>query len=124
MPLTITLLGILTLIALISWVRLHTFLAFLAVSVGVGLALGLKPLAIVEAIQKGIGGTLASITAIIALGAMLGKLVAQSGAAERIASSMMGLVGTRHARWSRVLLLAYRCSIRWGLCCWLRWSSP
>lgn len=100
MPLTITLLGILALIALISWVRLHTFLAFLAVSIGVGLALGLAPLAIVEAIQKGIGGTLASITAIIALGAMLGKLVAQSGAAERIASSMMRLVGTRHARWA------------------------
>ncbi|GAB4055883.1 gluconate:H+ symporter [Spirosoma litoris] len=100
MPLTITLLGILVLIALISVARLHTFLAFLAVSIGVGLALGLKPLAIVEAIQKGIGGTLGSITAIIALGAMLGKLVAQSGAAQRIAVNMMELVGTRHARWA------------------------
>ncbi|GAB4022920.1 gluconate:H+ symporter [Spirosoma koreense] len=100
MPLTITFLGILALIALISVVRLHTFLAFLAVSIGVGLALGLKPLAIIEAIQKGIGSTLGSITAIIALGAMLGKLVAQSGAAQRIAINMMGLVGTRHARWA------------------------
>ncbi|QMW00523.1 gluconate:H+ symporter [Spirosoma foliorum] len=100
MPLTITLLGILVLIALISVARLHTFLAFLAVSIGVGLALGLKPLAIVEAVQKGIGGTLGSITAIIALGAMLGKLVAQSGAAQRIAVNMMELVGTRHARWA------------------------
>lgn len=100
MPLTITLLGILVLIILISVARLHTFLAFLAVSIGVGLALGLKPLAIVEAIQKGIGSTLGSITAIIALGAMLGKLVAQSGAAQRIAVNMMDLVGTRHARWA------------------------
>lgn len=100
MPLTITLFGILTLITLISVVRLHTFLAFLAVSIGVGLALGLKPLAIAEAIQKGIGSTLGSITAIIALGAMLGKLVAQSGAAQRIAVNMMELVGTRHARWA------------------------
>ncbi len=100
MPLTITFLGILALIALISVVRLHAFLAFLAVSIGVGLALGLKPLALAEAIQKGIGGTLGSITAIIALGAMLGKLVAQSGAAQRIAVSIMSLVGTRHARWA------------------------
>ena len=100
MPLTITFLGILALIALISIVRLHAFLAFLAVSLGVGLALGLKPLAILDAIQKGIGGTLGSITAIIALGAMLGKLVAQSGAAQRIAVSIMSLVGTRHARWA------------------------
>ncbi|GAB3019589.1 gluconate:H+ symporter [Spirosoma pulveris] len=100
MPLTITFLGILALIALISLVRLHAFLAFLAVSIGVGLALGLKPLALAEAIQKGIGGTLGSITAIIALGAMLGKLVAQSGAAQRIAVSIMSLVGTKHARWA------------------------
>ncbi|SOD99514.1 gluconate:H+ symporter [Spirosoma fluviale] len=100
MPLTITFLGILALIALISLVRIHAFLAFLAVSIGVGLALGLKPLALAEAIQKGIGGTLGSITAIIALGAMLGKLVAQSGAAQRIAVSIMSLVGTKHARWA------------------------
>lgn len=100
MPLTITLLGILSLILLISVVRLHPFLAFLAISIGVGVALGLKPIAIADAIQKGIGSTLGSITAIIALGAMLGKLVAQSGAAQRIAVSMMNLVGTRHARWA------------------------
>jgi gluconate transporter len=100
MPLTITLIGILALIALISFVRLNTFLSFLAVSIGVGLALGLSPLAIVESIQKGIGGTLASITAIIALGAMLGKLVAQSGAAERIAINLIELVGTPNARWA------------------------
>ncbi|ADB39394.1 gluconate:H+ symporter [Spirosoma linguale] len=100
MPLTITLLGILALIALISLVRIHAFLAFLAVSIGVGLALGLAPLAVLDAIQKGIGGTLGSITAIIALGAMLGKLVAQSGAAQRIAVNIMSLVGTKHARWA------------------------
>ena len=100
MLLTITILGILALIALISFVRLHTFLAFLAVSLGVGLALGQKPLEILDSIQKGIGGTLGSITAIIALGAMLGKLVSQSGAAQRIAVKLMDLVGTRHARWA------------------------
>lgn len=100
MSLPITFLGILVLIALISVVRLHAFLAFLVVSLGVGLALGLAPVAVLDAIQKGIGGTLGSITAIIALGAMLGKLVAQSGAAQRIAVNMMTLVGTRHARWA------------------------
>ncbi|CAN5338537.1 gluconate:H+ symporter [soil metagenome] len=98
--LVITFLGILSLVALISIVRLHPFLAFLAVSLGVGLALGIKPLAIMDAIQKGIGSTLGSITAIIALGAMLGKLVALSGAAQRIAQKIMELVGTRNARWA------------------------
>ena len=100
MSLTITLIGILALIALISIVRLNPFLSFLTVSVGVGLALGLPSLTIVESVQKGIGGTLGSITAIIALGAMLGKLVAQSGAAERIAFKLIEVVGTPNARWA------------------------
>lgn len=100
MPLLITTLAILVLIALISYVRLHTFLAFLIVSMGVGLALGLAPMAILDSIQKGIGGTLSSIMSIIALGAMLGKLVATSGAAQQIAVTMMSLVGTKHARWA------------------------
>ncbi|KAA6438332.1 gluconate transporter [Dyadobacter flavalbus] len=103
MSLTITLTGILALIALISIVRLNTFLSFLAVTTGVGLALGLPVLSIVDSIQKGIGGTLGSITAIIALGAMLGKLVAQSGAAERIAFKLMEVVGTSNARWAFML---------------------
>ncbi|WP_221393003.1 gluconate:H+ symporter [Dyadobacter sp. NIV53] len=103
MSLAFTLIGILALIVLISIVRLNTFLAFLAVTVGVGLALGLPALTIVDSIQKGIGGTLGSITAIIALGAMLGKLVAQSGAAERIAFKLMELVGTSNARWAFML---------------------
>jgi gluconate transporter len=103
MALAITLIGILALIALISIVRLNTFLSFLAVSIGVGVALGLPGLTIADAVQKGIGGTLGSITAIIALGAMLGKLVAQSGAAERIAFQLMEIVGTSRARWAFML---------------------
>ena len=100
MPLVITCFGILVLILLISYVRLHPFLAFLIVSIGVGFALGMPSTAIMDSIQKGIGGTLGSILSIIALGAMLGKLVAQSGAAQQIAGQMMALVGTKHARWA------------------------
>ncbi len=100
MPLLITLLAIVALILFISVVKINTFLAFMAVSVGTGLALGLDPIAIVDAIHKGIGSTLGSIITIIALGAMLGKLVAQSGAAEKIAFYMMNAVGTSHARWA------------------------
>ncbi|GAB3889230.1 gluconate:H+ symporter [Spirosoma agri] len=100
MPLLITSLGILVLIVLISYVRLHTFLSFLLVSMGVGLALGMPPLFILESMQKGMGSTLGSILGIIALGAMLGKLVATSGAAQQIAVTMMALVKPGNARWA------------------------
>ncbi|MBO0932316.1 gluconate:H+ symporter [Fibrella aquatilis] len=100
MALLVTILGILTLVLLISYVRVHAFLAFLLVSLGVGLGLGMAPLALVESIQKGIGSTLGPILGIIALGAMLGKLVAQSGAAQRIAGSLIGLSGAGRIRWA------------------------
>lgn len=98
--LLITGLGIALLVVLISSVKLHAFLAFLLVSLGVGLALGLSPEVTVGAIQEGIGSTLGAVTTIIALGAMLGKMVAQSGAAQRIALDLMALVGVGRARWA------------------------
>lgn len=100
MPLLITVFGLIVLILLISYFKIHTFLAFIMVSLGVGLALNMKPDAILRAIQQGTGNTLGSIVAIIALGAMLGKLVAQSGAAQRISTKMMEIIGTKHVRWA------------------------
>lgn len=100
MPLLITIFGLIVLIILISYFKVHTFLAFIVVSLGVGLALGLPSQAILKAIQQGTGSTLGSILAIIALGAMLGKLVAQSGAAQRISTQTMHLIGTGYVRWA------------------------
>ncbi|WP_337040497.1 gluconate:H+ symporter [Emticicia sp. 17c] len=100
MPLLVTIIGLVVLIIFISYFKLHTFLSFLAVSFGVGLVLKMPPVKILGAIQKGIGDTLGSIVAIIALGAMLGKLVAQSGAAQRISTKMMSIIGTGYVRWA------------------------
>ncbi|MDB5241052.1 MAG: gluconate transporter [Spirosoma sp.] len=100
MTLLIAVLGIITLVFLITFVKLHTFLSFLLVSLATGLLLGMAPATVLEAIQKGISSTLGSILGIIALGAMLGKLVAQSGAAQQIATSMLILVGIKNVRWA------------------------
>lgn len=103
MPLLITIAGLIVLILLISYFRLPAFLAFLTVAFGIGLTLGMQPMPIVKAVEKGIGGTLGSIVSIIALGAMLGKLVAQSGAAQRIATTMMEIFGSGYLRWAFML---------------------
>ncbi len=100
MPFVITIAGLVLLIVLISYTKLHTFPAFLLIAFGTGLALGMPPAALLVSVEKGIGGTLGSITAIIALGAMLGKLVAQSGAAQRISASMMRIFGDAYLRWA------------------------
>jgi Gnt-I system high-affinity gluconate transporter len=100
MPIFTTIVGILLLVLLISYFRIHTFLAFLIISIGIGLALGMKPEALMKSIQSGIGSTLGSIVGIIALGAMLGKIIAISGAAQQIAQTMIDWVGTKHIRWA------------------------
>jgi Gnt-I system high-affinity gluconate transporter len=100
MPIFITIIGILVLVLLISYFRMHAFLAFLIVTAGIGLVLGMKPEALMKSVQVGIGGTLGSIAGIIALGAMLGKLIGLSGAAQQIATKMTEWFGIKHIRWA------------------------
>jgi len=104
MPLLITLLAIASLVLLISYFRVHVFLAFLTVSIGAGIALGIPVSTIIASIQKGLGDTLSSIVYIIALGAMLGKLVAQSGAIDQISQTLLHFFGKKHMRWAFLLI--------------------
>ena len=94
---------IVLLILLITWGKVNPFLAFLIVSITAGLLLGLPLNKIASSIQKGIGDTLAGLLIIISLGAMLGKLIATSGAATKIASVMMKVVGKRYIQVALVI---------------------
>lgn len=88
---------------LISWAGLSPLLAFLLVSIAAGLLLGIPFNNIVGSVQKGIGDTLGSLVIIIVLGAMLGKLVAESGAAQKIAAVMMNAFGRKYVQWALVV---------------------
>ena len=103
MPLVIVALGIALLLALILFLRLNSFLAFVIVSLGVALAEGMGLSAAVASIEKGIGDTLGILVLILGLGAMLGKLVADSGAAERITSGLVGVFGLGRVQWALML---------------------
>ncbi len=73
------------------------------ISIIAGLLLGIPFNNIMGSVQKGIGDTLGSLVIIIALGAMLGKLVADSGAAQKIAAFMMNAFGRKYVRWALVV---------------------
>ncbi|MBN9297925.1 MAG: gluconate transporter [Filimonas sp.] len=103
MSIVIILLCIVLLILLITWGKVNTFLAFLIVSIVAGIALGMPLEKLPKAIQTGIGDTLGSLTVIIVLGAMLGKLVAESGAAQKIASVLVSAFGTRYIQWALMI---------------------
>ena len=91
------------LILLITWAKLNAFLAFLLVSILAGILLGLAPDKIIASVQHGIGDTLGSLVIIISLGAMLGKIVAESGAAQKIAFVLMNTFGYKYMQWALMI---------------------
>jgi Gnt-I system high-affinity gluconate transporter len=103
MPLLIVILGILILFLLIAWWKLNPFIAFILVSLFVGITQGMDLVTVVNSIQQGIGNTLGFLVIILGLGAMLGKLVADSGAAQRITSQLISRFGVRNIQWAVVL---------------------
>ncbi len=95
--------SILLLVLLITWGRLQPFLAFLIAATLAGVLLGLPLDSIPGVLEKGIGGTLGSLIGIVCLGAMFGRLIADSGAAQKIATVLIGLSGEKHITWALML---------------------
>jgi Gnt-I system high-affinity gluconate transporter len=103
MTIFIVIICILSLVLLISWGKINAFLAFLVVAIATGLMLGIPLTKITQSVQKGIGDTLGSLVIVIALGAMLGKLVAESGAAQKITNVLMKAFGPAKIQWALMI---------------------
>ncbi|MFF3021748.1 GntP family permease [Gottfriedia sp. NPDC057948] len=103
MPLVIVGIGILALLFLIMKFKLNTFVSLIIVSFGVALALGIKPDNIGTTIEAGLGATLGHLALIFGLGAMLGKLIADSGGAQRIAMTLVNKFGEKNIQWAVVV---------------------
>ena len=95
--------AILLLLLLIIVLKLNAFVSFIIVSVLLGIAAGLPAANVALSVQKGIGETLGSLVMILGFGAMLGKLVADSGAAGKITSMLTRLFGIKNIQWALVL---------------------
>lgn len=103
MPLLIVIIGILILFLLIVRFKLNPFITFILVSLFVGISEGMDLETVVTSIQDGIGNTLGFLVMILGFGAMLGKLVADSGAAQRITSKLVDRFGRKYIQWALVL---------------------
>lgn len=103
MTILIVVASIVLLVLLIGPGKLNAFLAFLIVSLLAGWALGIPVDALTRSVKKGIGDMLGELVIIICLGAMLGKLVAESGAAQKIASVLMQWFGRKYIHWAMAL---------------------
>lgn len=103
MSILIILFCIALLVLFITRLKLNAFLAFLLIAILAGLLLGIEPAKITGSIQKGMGDMLGSLIIVVACGAMLGKLTADSGAAQQIATGLMKLFGERYIQWALMI---------------------
>src|SRR3954469_12803657 len=99
MSLLILIASILLLLLLISGVKLNAFIALIIAAFFVGIAKQMPFPDLINSIQSGIGSTLGSLILIIAFGVILGNLLSDSGAAQRISSVLIGSFGIRHIKW-------------------------
>lgn len=101
---TAAVVGVAVIIALITWLKLHPFLALSIGAVGVGIAAGLGGQDSVKSFVEGFGATMGSVGILIGFGAMFGKLLADSGGADRVVDTLVGRAGPRTLPWMMALV--------------------
>jgi Gnt-I system high-affinity gluconate transporter/Gnt-II system L-idonate transporter len=100
MPLILLGLSILLLLLLIVRLKLNAFLALLLASFFVGVLNGMSAEAALRSILKGIGDTMGSLVLVLVFGAVLGKLIEESGAAHTISYAFTNWFGARRIQFS------------------------
>ena len=100
MPLIILAIGIILLFFLIVKVKMNSFLSLILVCIILAFGEGLPVDKIFPTIQKGLGATLGGLTIVVGFGAILGKLMADSGGAQRIATTLINLFGRQNVKWA------------------------
>lgn len=91
--LSIAVIGVILLLLLVIKAKVQPFVALLVVSLLVALASGIPPGEVTKVMTAGMGGVLGSITIIIGLGAMLGRMIEHSGGAESLAKFFTDKLG-------------------------------
>jgi GntP family gluconate:H+ symporter len=91
--------GIAVIIVLITWLKVHPFFALTVGAVGVGIGAGLAPADAIVSFTTGFGSTMGGVGVLIGLGAMFGKLLADSGGADRIVDTLIARASTKSLPW-------------------------
>lgn len=104
MLLVFTLIAIAALILMIARFKIYPFLVLIIVSLGLGLVVGMPMDKIVKSFETGTGGTLGHIAIVVGLGTMLGKMMAESGGAERIATTLIDWFGEKNIHWAMMFV--------------------
>src|SRR5690606_1915020 len=83
--------------------KISPFISLLVVAIVAGFLLGMPAPQILKSIETGVGSTLGGLALILCLGAILGKILEASGAAEKIAVTLIQRFGERKIQWAVLL---------------------
>ena len=89
------LIAVLSLVAMIAWLKVQPLLAFVVASIFAALLLRMPLDQVTRSIEKGIGDMVGSLAVLLAFGAIFGKIVADSGAARTISKVLIGAFGEK-----------------------------
>lgn len=103
MPIVSIIIGVALLLVLMMVFKLNAFIALILVALVVGILEGMSPIDAMASVQSGLGSTLGSLTMIIVFGAILGKLMTDSGGAQRIATTLIHTFGKKRVQFAAVL---------------------
>ena len=98
------LIAVLGLIFFIAVYKLNPFLTLLLASLSLALVTGMPMQSVVHSFEVGVGNTLGHIAVVVALGTMLGKMMAESGGATRIAHTLIRFFGEKNVHWAMVVI--------------------
>src|SRR5687768_5001089 len=98
--------AVIALVVLIARFKVHPFIALVGVSLVMGAVAGMPLLGAVKAFSDGVGTVLGFIAIVVGLGTMLGKMMAESGAATRIATTLIARFGERRVHWA-IMVVAF-----------------
>lgn len=96
--------AVIALVVLIARFKMNPFIVLIVVSVILGLVVGMPMGSIVKAYETGVGGALGHIALVVGLGTMFGKMMAESGGAERIANTLIGAFGPKRVHWAMMVV--------------------
>jgi GntP family gluconate:H+ symporter len=98
------LISVIGLILLIAVFKLNPFITLFLTALSLAVVTGMPATNIVHSFETGVGGALGHIAIVVALGTMLGKMMAESGGADQIAYTLIRLFGEKNIPWAMALI--------------------
>ena len=98
------LMAVVGLIVLIAVFKLNPFISLFLASLALALAAGMPFTAGIHSFELGLGATLGHIAIIVALGTILGKMLAESGGADQIAHTIIRFFGEKRISWAMMAI--------------------